>query len=181
MPNAYPNRIGLFYFAPIIATILAEFAGHWLHDLVATLYTRQHAGRFEPEARLLPVYLATPVMITGIVLVGYGLQRVWHYMIIAVGMGLFVFGIMIVTTAINAYVLDSYPEASGEVSAWINAGRTVGGFIITYFEIKWAEKEGTERSLGIQAAVVGAAVVVFVLPLQIWGKKMRVWQGKIEV
>ena len=53
--------------------------------------------------------------------------------------------------------------------------------MITYFEIKWAEKEGTERSLGIQAAIVGAAVVVFVLPLQIWGKKMRVWQGKIEV
>lgn len=173
--------LGLFYFAPIIATILAEVAGHWLHDLAATLYTRHHAGRFEPESRLLPIYLATPVMITGIVLVGYGLQRVWHYIIIAVGMGLFVFGILIVTTAINAYVLDSYPEAPGEVSAWINAGRTVGGFVITYFEIKWAEKEGTERSLGIQAAVVAAALVVFVLPLQIWGKKMRVWQGKIEV
>lgn len=182
MPKRLPEpETGLFYFAPIIATILAEVAGHWLHDLAAALYTRQHAGRFEPEARLLPVYLATPVMIIGIVLVGYGLQRVWHYMIIAVSMGLFVFGIMIVTTAINAYVLDSYPEASGEVSAWINAGRTVGGFVITYFEINWAEKEGTERSLGIQAAVVGAAVVMFVLPLQVWGKKMRIWQGKIEV
>ena len=120
-------------------------------------------------------------MVTGIVLVGYGLQRLWHYMVIAVGIGLFVFGILIVTTAINAYVLDSYPEAPGEVSAWINAGRTVGGFVITYFEIKWAEKEGTEKSLGVQAAVVGAAVLVFVLPLQIWGKRMRVWQGKIEI
>lgn len=95
-------------------------------------------------------------------------------------MGLFVFGVMIVTTAINAYVLDSYPEASGEVSAWINAGRTVGGFIITYFEIEWAAAEGTAESLGIQAAVVAAAVFVFVVPLQVWGKMMRVAQGKVK-
>lgn len=119
-------------------------------------------------------------MVIGIVLVGYGLQRIWHYMVIAVTLGLFVFGIMIVTTAINAYVLDSYPEAPGEVSAWINAGRTVGGFIITYFEIEWATAEGTAKSLGIQAAVVAAAVLVFVVPLQVWGKRMRVGQGSIK-
>ena len=99
-------------------------------------------------------------------------------MAIAVSMALFVFGMMIVTTAINAYVLDSYPEAPGEVSAWINAGRTVGGFIITYFEIEWAVAEGTAKSLGIQAAVAVAAVLVFVVPLQIWGKRIRARQGK---
>lgn len=118
-------------------------------------------------------------MIIGIVLVGCGLQRVWHYMLIAVSMGLFVFGIMVVTTAINAYVLDSYPEAPGEVSAWINAGRTVGGFVVTYFEVKWAEKEGTQKSLGIQAAVVAGAVLVFVVPLQVWGKHVRERQGRV--
>lgn len=119
-------------------------------------------------------------MVLGIVLLGYALERLWHYMAVAISLGLFVFGIMIVTTAINAYVLDSYPEAPGEVSAWINAGRTVGGFIISYFKIKWAEKEGTEKSLGIQAAVVVAAVLLFIVPLQIWGKSMRDRQGKIE-
>jgi hypothetical protein len=38
-------------------------------------------------------------------------------------------------TAINAYVLDAYPKRSGEVAAWINFGRTLGGFIITYEQI----------------------------------------------
>ena len=119
-------------------------------------------------------------MVLGIVLVGVGLQRVWHYMVIAVSMGLFVFGIMITTTAINAYVLDAYPEAPGEVSAWINAGRTVGGFIISYFELVWAESEGTQKSLGIQAAVVGSTALVFILPLQLWGKNLRTRYGGIE-
>ncbi|KAL8949503.1 MAG: hypothetical protein Q9222_004393 [Ikaeria aurantiellina] len=177
---AFDDRdLGLFYLAPIIATLLAELVGHWLHDFTSNTYARHHKDRFSPEARLLPIYLATPLMITGIVLVGCGLQHIWHYMVIAIGIGLFVFGIMVVTTAINAYVLDAYPEAPGEVSAWINAGRTVGGFIITYFEVEWAEREGTQRSLGVQAAIVGAAVVVFVVPLQVWGRRMRERQGKV--
>ena len=120
-------------------------------------------------------------MVIGMVLVGTGLQHVWHYMVLAVGLGLFVFGIMIVTTAINAYVLDSYPEAPGEVSCWINAGRTVGGFIIVFFEIKWADAQGTQRALGIQAAVVVAAVLAFLLPLQFYGKRMRLAQGRIKL
>ena len=124
--------------------------------------------------------MATPIMILGIVLLGVALERIWHYMIVAISLGLFVFGIMIVTTAINSYVLDSYPEAPGEVSAWINAGRTVGGFIISYFEITWAEAEGTQKSLGIQAAVVGAAFLIFIVPLQVFGKDLRMRQGKVE-
>lgn len=163
-----------------MATILGELVGHWIHDWAGAFYTRRNGGVFESESRLLPIYMASPLMITGIVLVGFGLQREWHYMAIAVSIGLFVFGIMIVTTAINAYVLDSYPEAPGEVSAWINAGRTVGGFVVTYFEIEWAEAEGTQRSLGVQAAVVAAAVWLIIVPLQLWGLWMRRRQGRIS-
>ena len=172
--------LGLFYFAPLVAVLLGEAAGHWIHDLAGAAYTRYHNGRLEPEARLIPIYFATPIMILGIVLVGVGLQRVWHYMAIAVSVSVFVFGIMIVTTAINSYVLDSYPEAPGEVSAWINAGRTVGGFIVSYFEIVWARAEGTQNSLGIQAAIVAAAFLFCIVPLQIFGKSLRMRQGKVK-
>ncbi len=175
----HPNP-GLFYFSPIVAVLLGEAVGHWIHDFAGTAYQRYHKGRLEPEARLIPIYMATPIIILGIIVVGISLQHVWHYMVVAVGLGLFVFGIMIVTTAINAYVLDSYPEAPGEVSAWINAGRTVGGFIITYFEITWAEAEGTQKSLGTQAAVVGAALLVFIIPLQVFGRDLRMRQGKVK-
>jgi hypothetical protein len=45
-------------------------------------------------------------------------------MVTALFWGLYVFGIMVSTVALNAYNLDSYPEASGEVSAWINFARS---------------------------------------------------------
>lgn len=123
---------------------------------------------------MIPIYVATPIMILGIVLSGVILEHVWHHIIVAVSLGLFVFGTMIVTAAINSYVLDSYPEAPGEASAWMNARRTVGGFVVSCFEIAWADAEGTQRSLGSQAAVVGAAFLIFVIPLQAFGKGLRI-------
>lgn len=93
-------------------------------------------------------------------------------MLTSLGWGMYVFGIMITTVAINAYGLDSYPEGSGEVAAWINMARTTGGFIISYFQVKWANSMGAKNSFGIQAAIVAAA---FAIPigLMIGGKRLR--------
>lgn len=169
----------LYFFAPMVATILGELAGHWAFDIIAKIYMKRNNGRLEPEARLIPVWFATPLMVLGIVLLGQSLERAWHYMVTAVVWSLYVFGIIICTTSINSYLLDSYPEASGEVAAWINFGRTVGGFIITYFEINWVLAQGAERALGIQAAIVFAASFIIIF-LQFFGKRLRLAQGSVN-
>jgi hypothetical protein len=104
--------LGFFYFTPIIAAILGETLGHWLHDLLASWYKYHHDGHVEPEARLAVIWLSSPFMLTGLVLLGFSLEHGYHYMISALGWGLYVFGIMITTVGLNAYVLDSYPEVS---------------------------------------------------------------------
>ena len=70
------------------------------------------------------MWLSTPFLIAGLIGLGFCLQDAYHYMLTAFFWGLYVFGIMISTVALNAYNLDSYPEASGEVSAWINFARS---------------------------------------------------------
>lgn len=86
---------------------------------------------------------------------------------------------MITTVGLTAYNLDSYPEGSGEVAAWINFARTTGGFIISYFQVSWANARGTEQSFGIQAAVC-AAVFLVIVAMQVWGKRMRRWSGPLR-
>ena len=86
---------------------------------------------------------------------------------------------MIVTVALNSYCLDSYPEASGEVCAWLNFSRTLGGFIVSYFQVRWALASGTKISFGIQGAICAAAILLIVI-LQVWGKRMRVWAGPLN-
>ncbi|KAF7131327.1 hypothetical protein CNMCM5793_004441 [Aspergillus hiratsukae] len=171
-----PKQIGFFYFTPVVGALIGELTGHWLHDYLAAFAARRNHGRLDPEARLLATWFATPFMLAGLVLLGFALQCHYHYMLTSLGWGLYVFGIMIVTVAVNAYLLDSYPEASGEVAAWINFGRTTGGFIVSYFMVEWANKQGARKQFGTMAGILGGAFFI-VLGLQVWGKKLRLLAG----
>ncbi|KAH7201386.1 MFS transporter [Fusarium oxysporum] len=122
--NFGPKQIGFFYFTPVVGAILGEVVGHWLHDGIARQFIKTHNGHFEPEIRLRAIWLSTPFMLAGLVGLGFALEDGYHFMITALFWGLYVFGIMVTTVALNAYNLDSYPEASGEVSAWINFARS---------------------------------------------------------
>ena len=115
-------------------------------------------------------------MVAGLIIMGFALERHYHYMLAALGWGCYVFGIMIVTVAINSYVLDAYPEASDEVAAWVNFGRTTGGFIVSYLMVEWSHNQGTIRQMGTMCGIVGAAFFI-VLGLQVWGKSLRIWAG----
>lgn len=174
--NFKPWQLGLFYFSGITGSILGEIAGHWLHDAIGKYYMRRHKGRIDPEARLIITYLASLLMGTGILVLGQALQYRWNYMVVAVFAAMQVFGIMIATTAVNSYLLDAYPEGSGEVCAWINVGRTMGGFMATYINIPWVIADGPGKPLGIQAGITWAAALI-PLALQLFGKRIRVWQG----
>jgi hypothetical protein len=140
---------------------------------------RRHAGVLEPEARLSVIWISTPFIVSGLILMGFCLERGYHYMLTSFAWGLYVFGIMITTVAIASYNLDSYPEGSGEVGSWLNQSRTLGGFIISYLQVRWAKAQGTERSFGIQASVCVLVFFLIVL-LQFYGKRLRVWSGRLH-
>ncbi|KAI9711328.1 MAG: hypothetical protein M1820_002315 [Bogoriella megaspora] len=174
-----PYNLGFFYFAPVIGSIVGAVAGHWLHDQVGKYYMKRHNGHIEPEARLIIVWLATPIMAVSVLVLGYTLERRWHWSLLAIFMAGQVVGIMIATTALNAYLLDSYPEGSGEVGAWIVVGRTQGGFMSSYIEINWVKHSGPLSALGTQTGIVVAAALIVIF-LGLCGKKLRKAQGRMR-
>ena len=140
---------------------------------------RRHNGVLEPEGRLSVIWLGTPFVVSGLVLIGFCLENGYHYMLTSLAWGLYVFGLMIITVAIASYNLDSYPEGSGEVGQWLNQSRTLGGFTISYVQVQWAQASGTERSFGVQAGVC-AFVFFIIVFLQIYGKRLRTWSGRLN-
>lgn len=167
------------YFAPIIAAVLAYATGHWLHDMLPRFHVRRNNGHFSPESRLLITWLALPFMLAGLVLVGFSLQRHYHYMLVALGWGFYTLGLIINSVSINIYLLNSYPEASGEVGMWVNFSRTAGGFIISYFQVDWVTRVGAEAAFGTQAAIC-AVVFPIVIVLQVFGRSLREWGGNLN-
>ncbi|KAM5452121.1 hypothetical protein MaudCBS49596_003474 [Microsporum audouinii] len=174
-----PKQIGFFYFTPVVAAILGEIVGHWLHDRVANFAASRNHGRFEPEARYLVIWISTPCICAGLILLGFALERKYHYMLASLGWGLYVFGIMITTVATSAYVLDSYPEASGEVASWLNFSRSTAGFIVSYFMVRWAGDQGPIRQFGAMAGICGFAFVLLLI-FQHFGKRIRHWAGPVN-
>lgn len=160
----------------IVAAIWGEIAGDWLHDLVARIYQHRHRGCLEPEARLAVIWILTPFLCSGLILLGFALERAYHYMLTALGWGLYVFGIMITTVGVTAYNLDAYPMASGELAGWLNLARVAGGFIIGYFPVPWAKNMGQIRSFGIHAAICCGDLFLIIF-LQVYGKRLRAWSG----
>lgn len=174
-----PKGLGYLYFTPIVAVALGEGFGHWFNDWLAARYVRTHAGIYKPEARLWTNYISAAFMIPGLILLGQALQRHFNYGVIIIGWGLYVFGVMTASVAITAYALDSYPSASGEVAGLLNFSRVIGGFSVGYFQASWGMKEGYGTSFGIQAAIVGVAMIILIC-IQIFGPKMRTKGGQVH-
>lgn len=177
MTTPYLTRAGYFYFFGIIGPLIGWFVGHWLHDYAGRTYSRRH-GHIDPEARLTIAYPATLLLFVALLVLGFALQHRWHYMVLGVFSAVQTVGLMIVTTAINAYLLDGYPEGSGEVGAWITASRNWGGFMVTYVQIEWVLSAGPARAFGAQAGITVASMVILVV-LQLFGKRIRHVQGRM--
>lgn len=52
------------------------------------------------------------------------------------------------------------------------------GFMATYIQIDWVLEIGPARVLGAQAGIGVASVILNVL-LQLFGKRLRKWQGRM--
>lgn len=76
--------------------------------------------------------------------------------------------------AITAYALEKYPSHSTTVSAILNMWRTCGGFSVGYFQASWIARNGVGVVFGIQAAVVVAGVVLFIVPVFMFSRR-RGW------
>lgn len=87
--------------------------------------------------------------------------------------------VMMFSVVLFTYALDSYTNAPGEVSAWFNFSRIIGGFSVGYFQQNWGLKAGFDVSFGVQAAIVGSAGLIIVV-LQIWGERLRAKGGALK-
>lgn len=175
-----PEAVGFIYFTPIVAVTLGEIFGHYFNDYLANRYTKKHHGIFKPEARLPSCLIGVVFMVPGLIIVGQALRHLLHYPVVIIGWGLYVFGVMIASVAITAYVLDCYPTGAGEVSAFLNLARTMCGFSVGYFQVEWGQASGYDLSFGIQAVVVAVASLI-IIAIMVYGERLRRRGGSLKL
>ncbi|KIW73103.1 hypothetical protein PV04_01247 [Phialophora macrospora] len=174
-----PKTSGFISFALAIGVSLGEGLGHWLNDWVAARYTWRHRGLFKPEARLPVTYLGTIVMVPGLVLIRQSFEHHLNWLGIAFGWGIYIFGAMSSSVVVTAYAVEWYPHASGEVLAFVNLMRVMGGFAVGHCQQPWGLQVAYAASFGTQAAVVVAAGCILT-HIYYHGESLRVKGGPLK-
>lgn len=82
----------------MVAVCAGVIAGHFLNQMLQDWSLKKRNGALHPEDRLFMNWIALPFMIAGMVLLGYALEKGFHYMLVSLGWGLYVFSIMLQNT-----------------------------------------------------------------------------------
>ncbi|TCD68881.1 hypothetical protein EIP91_009596 [Steccherinum ochraceum] len=163
------------YGTPIVAVLIGEIVGRYFNDWVMRFCIKRNKGVFEAEFRLWTCYIALPLYIGGLVLIGGALQKHLSIGALIIGWGIAEVATMINTVAVYAYCNDSFPRHQGEISALVNLARTLGGFSVAYFQVPWASKNGGSQlqTFGCEAAIVAGLFLLVVPALQLRGRDLR--------
>ncbi|KAH9821126.1 major facilitator superfamily domain-containing protein [Melampsora americana] len=160
------------YATPLVAVFIGELMGRYINEAIAKRLTHRNSGIFEPEMRLWTLYIALPLYVGGLVLLGAAFQEKLSVAAIIFGWGLAEVATMMTTVACLNYANNTFPFA-GEISALLNQGRILGGFAVPFFQIQWASSRGALETFGCEAAFLTILFLLVVPILQIKGPELR--------
>jgi MFS family permease len=113
--NFSGSQIGLMSVAPFIGTLLGAAVNAPLCDRMVLRLSRRNNGIYEPEMRLWQLLIFSPALPAGLLIYGYGLGNGDSWIVLAVGTGLFAFGLSPVTSISLTYLTDSFEEVRSRI------------------------------------------------------------------
>lgn len=170
--NMKPYETGLCFIAAIIGALVGIFCGGYLGDRTADFFTKRNGGIREPEMRLPAMMFSLISTPLSLILYGVGIQNKLHWMCPTVGLALLNFSIVQGTNVALVYTIDSYRPIAGEVTLTTMAFKSAFGFLLSFYTNPWIEQSGYVNAYGAMAGI-SAAVLIFWVPLYIWGKRIR--------
>lgn len=166
-----PLQVSCCWFAAVIASLIGLATGP-LADWISHRSTIMNGGIREPEMRLpavLPSLLTAPL---GLVLYGAGIHYRLHWILPTLGIAFSSFTIVSGTVVALVYAVDSYKPITEEIVTCVLGYNALFGFLIAFYTNEWVGNEGYLRSFG-EMGSISAAAFLFVIPLWIWGKRVR--------
>lgn len=166
------QQVGLCFIAGIVGSLLGIFVGGTFPDWLSKRLAKRNGGVREPEMRLpaiAPTLISAPL---ALVLFGVGIQHKLPWIVPTIGLGLLNFSIVTGTNVSMVYAIDVYKPVANEVITAILAYKSAIGFLLSFYTNNWVASEGYQNAYGEMAAI-SAGLILFFIPLYIWGKKIR--------
>ncbi|KAF2397532.1 MFS general substrate transporter [Trichodelitschia bisporula] len=168
-------QTGLVYISPFIGGVLGTAVAGKVSDIIVRAMSRRNGGVYEPEFRLvmaIPVALCTTIGLWGF---GWSAEERDAWIVPTVFFGVISFGCTLGSTTAITFCVDSYRAYAGEALVTLNFAKNIfHGLVFSLFFTRWLEADGSKKVfLAIGGIQLG--VLVFTVPLFIFGKRARMW------
>ncbi|KAK4145418.1 major facilitator superfamily domain-containing protein [Dichotomopilus funicola] len=168
-------QTGLVYISPFVGGILGSAVAGRVSDVIAKAMARRNGGLYEPEFRLV---MAIPIAVTTVIgLMGFGwsAQIHDHWMVPTAFFGIISFGCTMGSTTSITFCVDSYRQYAGEALVTLNFSKNVlHGLVFSLFVTGWISSDGP-KSVYIWIGVIQLILLLFTIPMYIFGKRLRMW------
>ncbi|KAK2595650.1 hypothetical protein QQS21_006621 [Conoideocrella luteorostrata] len=169
--------VGLMNVAPFIGSAPGIFIGGYLNDKSIIWLSRRNGGVYEPEMRLwmaLPMAVITPA---GVMLCGMGLAYGLSWPVVAVGYGIFGFGLVVAGDIALSYAMDCYHDIIGNALVGVIFTRNAISVLVLFVLTPWISAMGL-RNQQILVGVLCFVLLLLPIGLLLWGKKFRAATAK---
>lgn len=129
--------VGCIYVGPLIGAIFGCLWSGWASDRIALHLARRNGGIREPEHRLYGLAIAGLFAAAGLITWGVGAAHEIHWVGLAFGLGMMVFGVIVGGGIGLSYAIDCFKEISTESMASVIIIRNTIGFGFSYAITPW--------------------------------------------
>ncbi|RMY23093.1 hypothetical protein D0867_02274 [Hortaea werneckii] len=170
--NWSASLVGCIYVGPIVGAAFGCLWAGTVTDRLALYLARRNGGIREPEQRLWPLALAGLFSCAGLITWGVGAYHGIHWVGLAFGLGMMVFGVIVGGSIGLSYAVDCFKEISGESMASVIVVRNTIGFGFTYAITPWYTNEGLQNCF-IEAGFLSLLCMATFVPMIFIGKMLR--------
>ncbi|KAL2811540.1 major facilitator superfamily domain-containing protein [Aspergillus granulosus] len=175
-PYLWGSNAGLINVGGIIGVVTGLCMTALLADRVLGSQARKSIGGIaEAEGRLLVAVPGLVLATTGIWTFGFCAAHPTRlsWLGMQFGYGMLGFGLTTVPAIGFNYVIEAYGPQAADCFVAVTGMRSAIGFCWTFFVASWADDAGADVPFGIFGGIMGAFALLIV-PLWLWGKRMRI-------
>ncbi|KAI0603387.1 major facilitator superfamily transporter [Biscogniauxia sp. FL1348] len=166
---------GLAVIPSVLAAAFVYVLGGPVADRVSLYLTRALGkGRREPEYGLANLALPVLLGVVGALVFGRAAQDRAHFGVLLLGNLFLLAGALTVSSLVNAFVIESYPQMAGPVLVNVSSLRIMISFGTSSQATVWVQQLGPAGLFGAYTAML--VVVALGMPvLFFYGKRLRMW------
>ncbi|KAF9776510.1 hypothetical protein IL306_005293 [Fusarium sp. DS 682] len=165
------RSIGLLNVSSLLGLLIGLPIGGYFADLLFIRSTRGFTQGPNPRSRLPMVLIGALASPAGCLVLGYGLQRPQHWIVVCVGWCLLSFGLTGSANVLMTYSVNSMHSRAGDIGVLVNVMKNCLAFGVSYSSLTWMRAMGPLKQFAIMASLLWVGYLL-VIPVWVWSKSL---------